>query len=77
MTGRRQRVEGGSVGHAADDGAALQRDALERRRRVGWQRHWSFLCLRPTGQTRMHSKHWAIESRKKPSDWMLFVKKSL
>ena len=76
VAGRRVVVEGGRVGHAADEGARLQRDALQRGLGAGRQAHWSFRCLRPTGHTRMHSKHWAMESRKKPSASRLLVKKS-
>src|SRR5262249_41435267 len=73
------RVERRRVGDAADGGARIERDRLQlgggaREEIFG---HLSFRYLRPTGQTRMHSKHGGIESRKKPSDGMLLVKKSL
>ena len=77
MPGGRVRIERGRVGDAADERARLERARLQGGGGVRWNgHHSSFLYLRPTGQTRMHSKHWAIESRKKPSACRLFVKKS-
>src|SRR5713101_4272580 len=68
VSSRRPRVAGERRGPASFVAGSVSpgrpRVAGDRAGRL----HLSFRYLRPTGQTRMHSKHWAIESRKKPTD---------